>query len=216
MNYILYIANGITMTSTMFCMGYLYQVRWRESVYGKPVLSIMLIVITAVITTLQFLFPDILPVLTRNKEALLSGEWWRLITPLFVQPYGLWQCFFNGCFMIVFLPIAEKLYGKKILLLYFIAGLVGQLFNYLWDRGGGGSSTAIYGVMGSLLIYMYCYRKEFPWPYFALSIAGICGAIVLFFVKDGHAPGLLTGALLGALLIIGKKIPYTNITRTIT
>lgn len=205
MKYILYVANGITMTSTMFCMSYLYRVRWRESTYGKPIISMILIVTTGVITSLQFLFPEILPVLSRNKEALLAGEWWRMITPLFVQPYGLWQCFFNGAFMIVFLPIAEKLYGKRILLLYFIPGLVGQLFNYLWGRMGGGSSTAIYGVMGALLIYMYCYRKEFPLPYFALSIAGICGSVVLFFIKDGHAPGLLTGALLGGAMAVGKK-----------
>src|SRR5688572_2321589 len=125
MKYILYVANGITMTSTMFCMGYLYRFRWHNATYGLPIVSLILIVTTTVVTSLQFFFPEILTVLSRDKEALLAGEWWRMITPLFVQPHGFWQCLFNGAFMIVFLPIAEKLYGKAILLLYFIPGLAG-------------------------------------------------------------------------------------------
>jgi len=210
MNYVLMIANGVTMTSAMVCTAYFYKFYWRSSDYRKILISMVLIGLTAIITGLQFVFPEILTALSRNKEALLDGEWWRMVTPLFVQPHGFWQCVFNGAFMLTFLPVAEKVYGKRLLALYFIPGIVGQAFNYIWGREGGGSSTAIYGVMGALLMYVCRHRNEFPRQYFPFAIAGLCGAVALCFVRDGHAPGLLTGALLATMMPATVTIDMWN------
>jgi hypothetical protein len=69
-------------------------------------------------------------------------------------------------------------------------------FNYYWEKGGGGSSTAIYGVIGSLYMYLLLNRRNFPPGYIFLPIAGFLGAIVLCFFEDGHAPSLLAGGIL--------------------
>jgi membrane associated rhomboid family serine protease len=82
------------------------------------------------------------------------------------------------------------------LIIYFGAGLAGQLFIYYWEKGGGGSSTAIYGVIGSLYMYLLLNRKSFPQGYIFLPLAGFLGAIVLCFFEDGHAPSLLVGGVL--------------------
>ena len=196
MTIFIYIANGLEMPPAMFFMYNFYKLRGREINFRKLPVSISIISITAVVTSLQFLFPGIITALDRNKDALLSGELWRLITPLFIQPKGIWQCLFNGIFFISFLPIAEHFYGRRLMIIYFGAGLAGQLFNYYWEKGGGGSSTAIYGVIGSLYMYLLLNRRSFPQGYIFLPVAGFLGAIVLCFFKDGHAPSLLTGGVL--------------------
>jgi len=188
------------MPPAMFFMANFYKKRGKEIVYNRLHISIGIISLTVLVTTLQFIFPPVVVALERNKEALFSGEIWRLITPLFVQPAGLWQCLFNGIFFLSFLPIAEHLYGRRLLLIYFGSGLVGQLANYYWNRGGGGSSTALYGVIGALFMYILLHRKAFPPGYILIPIAGFIGSVVLVFFEDGHAPGLLTGGILSLAL----------------
>lgn len=204
MHFFVYIANAFVIPPAMTVMSYLYKVKGKEITFRKLYISIALISITILITTLQFIVPEIIPVLDRNKEALFSGEVWRLITPLFIQPQGLWQCLFNGIFFAAFLPLGEFIYGRKILLIYFGAGLVGQLANYYWNRGGGGSSTALFGVMGSLFTYVLLNRKTLMRPYLYLSLTGFVGAIILCFFQDGHAPALLAGGVI-ALWVSGKN-----------
>jgi len=170
----------------------------------------VLFTITFTVTTLQFIFPEIIPALDRNQHALMSGEFWRLITPLFIQPYGLFQCVFNSIFFFMFVPIAEHLYGRRIFLIYFIAGLVGQLANYYWEKGGGGSSTALYGVLGSLYAYAVLHRANFPKGYLLIPLAGFSGATILCFFEDGHAPSLLAGGLVS--LILSSRTHGTAVT----
>jgi membrane associated rhomboid family serine protease len=167
----------------------------------------VILALTTVITGLQFILPGIINTLSRDWDALLSGEVWRLITPLFIQPMGLWQCVFNGVFFISFLPVAEHFYGRNVAAIYFGTGILGQIVNSYWattpgglPTSGGGSSTAIYGVIGSLFAYVLLNRKSFPKGYFLLPIAGFVGAAVLIFFEDGHAPPLLAGGLLGLIL----------------
>jgi hypothetical protein len=89
MTILFYIANGLEMPPAMFFMFNFYKLRGKEINFRKLPISISIISITAVVTSLQFLFPEIITALDRNKDALLSGEVWRLITPLFVQPMGI-------------------------------------------------------------------------------------------------------------------------------
>lgn len=185
----------------MFFMYNFYKFRGKEINYTQLSISVIIIASTAIVTSLQFIFPGIITALERNKEALLSGDIWRLITPLFIQPMGAWQCLFNGIFILVFLPLAEHFYGRTLILIYFGAGLAGQIANYYWAaKVTGGSSTAIYGVIGALFMYMLLNRKTFPRGYIFLSIAGFSGAIILCFFKDGHAPALLVGGALSSTL----------------
>ena len=203
MNYtliVLMVATGVTVTSSMTCMAHLYRYRRKDFGSQPIVLSIVIIGTTALVTGLQFVFPEVLPALRRSPDALSAGEWWRIVTPLFVQPSGWLQCVFNGIFMLAFLPLAEKLYGKGLLALYFIPGLAVQPILHSWLPDGGGSSPAIFGVMGGLLVYVCRQRKKLPPQYFPLAIAGLCAAVALIFIRDGHGLGLVSGALVATFL----------------
>ena len=73
---------------------------------------------------------------------------------------GWLQFLFNAMFLAVFLPLAERLYGPWVWMLYFVSGVVGQLVNYSWLPEGGGSSTAAFGLMGSLMAYVLWRRHR--------------------------------------------------------
>jgi membrane associated rhomboid family serine protease len=220
MNILFYIVNGLVIPPAMFFAGNFYKFKGEEIKFRGLWISVSLLFLTAIVTSLQFIFPDIITALDRNRQALLSGEIWRLITPLFIQPMGIWQCVFNGVFFISFVPIAERLYGRSVLLIYFATGIVGQIVNFYWETtpgglpaGKGGSSTALFGIAGSLLMYILFNQKTFPKGYILIPIAGLVGASVLVFYEDGHAPALLFGAMLGLLLRRNTRqiTPYPQI-----
>ncbi len=206
MKWVWIIGNGVTVISAIICMSYLYRFQWSDSKTRLPVWSALIISITVVITSFQFVFPDLLSAFRRNLDGLLAGEWWRMVTPLFVQPYGWFQCFSNAFFLLAFVPLAEKLYGRGVLALYFIPGIMGQLVNYAWSPDGGGSSTAAFGVMGGLFVYLCRCRKEAPTAYFLFAVFGLCAAGLLGLVKDGHGPALLIGALV-AVVLKARQLP---------
>ena len=194
-------SNGVTITSSMVCcVAYLYKYRWRHMKARPLVDSILIIALTVLIFALQVAYPKVLEALRLNVVGLKSGEWWRLVSPVFVQPYGAFQFLFNMMFLVVLLPMAERLYGTKVWLLYLLPGVVGQLVNIGWKPGGGGSSTAVFGLMGAILVYVLWHRKVAPKQYPIFAILGLCGAVVMIFTHDGHGPGLLTGAALAALI----------------
>lgn len=194
------IGNGITITFSMVCMSYLYRFHAGRTPQCSFLLSVSIIGVTFLITGLQFLFPELVSLFRRDLPALQAGEWWRMITPLLVQPYGWIQWLCNGAFLLVFLPLAERLFGKWLLALYLIPGVAGQAVNYAWRPDGGGSSTAVFGVMGALLTYVCRQRSEVPRQYFLFALLGLCGAVALSFVRDGHGPSMLIGALVAVPL----------------
>lgn len=196
------IANGATITSAMIAMSQLYKSHWRTR-HAHPLPATYSIAgVTAVVTALQFLWPAVIPALQRDTAALSAGQWWRLITPLLIQPYGVLQAAFNGLFIAILLPISERLYGRGLWILYLASGIVGQAVNYEWQRGGGGSSTAVFGLMGGLLVFLIRNRRSIPAAFLLLPAIGICGAITMAALRDGHGPVLLAGAITALMLPI--------------
>jgi rhomboid protease GluP len=194
-------SNGITITTSMICCAaFLYKHRWPQLKARPLVATTLIITLTVLCFGLQLVYPDFLQYFRRDLAGLKAGEWWRIITPLFVQPQGIYQFLFNMIFLSMFLPMAERLYGRATWLLYFIPGVVGQCVNYFWSPAGGGSSTAAFGIMGSLLMYILIHRKNIPQQYWWFALLGICGALMMCFNRDGHGPGLLAGALLAVLI----------------
>lgn len=220
MNIVFYIVNAFVIPPCIFFAGSFYRCRGKEIKFRNVPISASLFCLTAILTSLQFFFPEVITALDRDREAVLSGQVWRLITPLFIQPAGFWQCVFNALFFGAFVPIGERLYGRSILLIYFATGIVGQIVKFYWETtpgglpaGGGGSSTALFGVAGSLMMYLLLNQRTFPKGYVFIPIAVLFGATVLVFYEDGHAPALLFGALLGLLLrgTIRQIAPYPRI-----
>jgi len=207
MSIIFHTVNALVIPPAMFFAWNFYRYKTEEIILRELWISISLLSLTAIVTSLQFIFPEIVSALNRDRQAILSGEVWRLVTSLFIQPMGICQCIFNGLFFISFVPIAERLYGRSVLFIYFATGILGQIINFYWETtpgglvtSGGGSSTALFGVAGSLMTYILFNQKVFPKAYILIPSSVLLGATILVFFEDGHAPALLFGAMLGLLL----------------
>ena len=186
---------------------YPYSLRMRK---GAPVIAIAIIGFTAVVTGLQFVFPEVLNALQRNREALLAGEWWRTVTPLFVQVYGWWHACVNGVAAIFLCPLAERLYGKRLLILYFVPGMLGEIIAYFWKPNGAGSSLGIAGVMGALFAYTFLQRQMLSRSSRLFAICGIAGGAVQCAARDIHGPPILLGVLLASVMTIFWPSPIRD------
>jgi membrane associated rhomboid family serine protease len=202
MKTIIVASNGVAVLSSILCASHLYRTRWRIRASRLPVAALVICGVTILLSGVQFVMPEVLAALRRDPEALSNGEWWRLVTPLFVQPGGWIQLIVNIAFLFTFLPVAECVYRSGLWLIYFASGIVGQVVNYAWSPHGGGSSTAAFGAMGSILVCVLLSGRDAPLPYRVFAIMGLVASIVMSFAQDGHGPGMLAGAIAGTIISV--------------
>lgn len=93
--------------------------------------------------------------MTRNLAQLRAGQWWRLITPVLVQPDGWGQLVFNLLGITVVGAALERRTSRAAWTLTYLLGGVGGIAAVsIWhpaDRGGG-SSDAVAALIGSLTV----------------------------------------------------------------
>ena len=141
----------------------------------------------------------------------LTGEWWRLLTYMFLHG-GLMHIAFNMWCLWDLGALCESLYGRwTYLSIYLITGVAGGLTSVAWHPmvPSVGASGAIFGLAGALIASFYL--GEFSLP--RVAISGTLRSLVFFVgfnVFFGsmfpgidnacHAGGLISGLILGALI----------------
>ena len=109
-----------------YIAGFLY-CRNQSMTFRFPRLTVLLILMIAVPSTLQFIFPPLLTTLQRDPVRFLHGEWRRLVTPLFVQDGGIAGAIFNLIRLLFVGTIAEQLWRRReMFLLFFLGGIPGH------------------------------------------------------------------------------------------
>src|SRR5690606_36866268 len=117
------VGNAVAVLTGLICTSYLVWVRRRLGRTAFPIATMALVAVTAVITAMQFAYPEVLALFRRDPEALRGGEVWRVITPIFVQPGGVSQCIVNAFLLLAFMPMTEKLYGRWGLLAVYLGAV---------------------------------------------------------------------------------------------
>jgi len=135
--------------------------------------------------------------------AILAGEYWRLITPVFLHG-SIYHIAFNLYALFVIGRGLEKQYGTaRYLLLYFLSAFAGNVVSFIFSPAPSlGSSTAIFGLIGAQAVLAYQNRtllgdRYRPILVNALTIAGINLVLGLSPGIDnwGHIGGLIGGSL---------------------
>jgi rhomboid protease GluP len=141
----------------------------------------------------------------------LDGQWWRILTSMFVHG-GLIHVGANmWCFWDIG-RLAERIYGRwKFVILYLLTGLASSVASLAMHPTtvSVGASGAIFGVAGTLVFPFY--RKRVVLPPQALKailrslvtfigVNLLIGSAIPMIDNAAHMGGLLAGLLLGALV----------------
>lgn len=160
--------------------------------------------------------------------AVTAGEYWRLVTPIFLHaPNGLTHILFNSFSLILFGPALEQMLGKfKFIFVYLFTGIAGNVFTYLIDMESLtfhlGASGALYGLLG-LLLYMSFFRNHLIDPA-SKQIVVVISAIGIFmtFIQPGiniaaHLFGIIAGFALGPVILnqVQPFSPWRNQRRVV-
>src|ERR1700692_2019967 len=149
-----------------------------------------------------------------NVGALtISGEWWRLLTNIFVHA-GIIHIAFNMWCLWNLGALCESLYGRgTYAAIYLVCGLGASLASAAWHPStpSVGASGAIFGLAGALIAAFKL--GEFSVPRSALS--GTLRSLAMFVIYNlifgaaigttdnaAHVGGLVTGLILGALIAV--------------
>lgn len=148
----------------------------------------------------------------------LSGQYWRLLTCVFVHgslihiALNMW-CLWNLG------TLAESLYGHwTFAVVYLLAGIGGSVGSIVWNPEvlSVGASGAIFGVAGAVIASVYLGEFSLPRGALAGTLRSVVmfvgynlvfGAMVARVDNAAHIGGLITGLLLGALIAKGAPDP---------
>jgi len=111
----------------------------------------------------QFLGEDLIQDYGAKVNSLIAqGEYWRLLTPIFVHASVL-HFGFNAYALYILGRDVEAFNGPlRFSLLFLLAGLSGSVFSLVFNPSPSvGASGAIFGLIGALVVFLYRHRKLF-------------------------------------------------------
>ncbi len=148
----------------------------------------------------------------------LSGQWWRLVTSMFLHG-GPLHIGFNMLVLWQAGRLVERMFGSaRFLALYMIAGVCGSLVSVLWNPyvNSVGASGAIFGIIGGLFAFIRRPDSGVPGTV-VKDLRGSLGGFLVFNLVAGliyphtdnaaHIGGLLGGYLAGLLLARSLHVP---------
>lgn len=148
-----------------------------------------------------------------QPELLRAGQWWRLITPVFVH-IGFTHLLINSLTLYFLGLYIEQLFGHwRMLVIYFVSAIVGNLCSAYWLSSSlaAGASTAIFGLFGAFLMLGESFRenlaiRQLSRQFLILVLLNI-GTDLLVPGIDlaGHIGGLFAGFLM-AYVVAAPKI----------
>lgn len=145
---------------------------------------------------------------------VLSGEWWRLFTAMFLH-LGIVHLALNMWCLLDLGLLAEFLFGRvAFVFLYLLSGLGGGVLSLLVHPTvvAAGASGAIFGVAGGIVVYVWLHRLGFH----SAKLESALPAVAVFILYNlynlwygfgdagidnaAHLGGLMVGGAMGALL----------------
>ena len=157
-----------------------------------PVLTLVVVAVTAVISAVAEASPTVLAQLERTPAGL-HEQWWRTITSLFTQSSA-GGAASNLFFMLVLGVVAEQVVSRsRWVACYLGAGIVGELVGYAWQPVGAGNSVAVCGLAG--LIALACWRRDSGLPWFGAFALLLWCAVIL---STWAWPAAVVGAVCAA------------------
>ena len=167
--------------------------------------------------TTNFSFPLSVHFGANYGPLTLTGQWWRLVTYMFLHG-DIWHIAFNMWCLWSLGTLCESLYGSGTYAgIYLITGVSGGLASVAWNPGvwSVGASGAIFGLAGALIASFYLGEFSLPSAVIQANLKSLlffAGFNILFGISpigalfgihvdnSAHIGGLVSGLILGALI----------------
>ncbi|HSJ86537.1 MAG TPA: rhomboid family intramembrane serine protease [Anaerolineales bacterium] len=179
------------------------QAAFLQSTTAKPTFpraTVLLLLAIAIPSILQFFFPTILLTFQRDYERFRMGDWWRLISPLFVQDGGVIGTIFNLVSLALVGSLAERIWnGRSMLIIFFVGGVIGEIAGFAWQPVGAGNSVGNFSLAASIAVVSLMRLPFTPVILFAVIALGADG--VLLWLQDIHGAAALVGTIQALFLI---------------
>jgi membrane associated rhomboid family serine protease len=99
-----------------------------------------------------------------GKDVYLRGQWWRLLTSCF-NHVGWIHLAVNMFSLLMVGPLLERMWGPgRYLTLYLLSGFGGSCGMLIENplRGGAGASGALWGILASMIPWIFLHRQVLP------------------------------------------------------
>ncbi|ANZ58242.1 rhomboid family intramembrane serine protease [Fructilactobacillus lindneri] len=132
-----------------------------------------------------------------------QGEWWRLITPIFVH-IGYQHLIIDGISIYFVGKILENIFGHiRYFIIFMVSGFCGNLMSFAFENSlSAGSSTSLFGLFGSFLM-LACVMKDNE--FITQTAKTFLLLIIINLIFDLFAPGINIyghiGGLIGGFMI---------------
>ena len=142
-----------------------------------------------------------------------EGEWWRLLTPMFLH-IGVMHLLFNMFSLFIFGPELEKITGKaRFITIYMLSGIFANIATYFLggiETAHAGASGAIFGIFGAFGALIYYTKKALP-QLRQIMLPIIILSVIMTFLQPGvniigHISGLIVGFIIGLSYFHPKRV----------
>ncbi len=192
----------------------------QRSIASKPALAtyallainigIFIIMVARGVPLINPTAADVLPWGADYGPQTLGGQYWRLITSMFLH-FGIIHILGNMWCLWSLGQLTEKLLGSiSVLGLYLLTGIGASLLSLSWDpmRVSAGASGAIFGLAGALISVLYFAqlglqpegRRKLLGYVVRFAFINLVFGLTAHIDNMAHLGGLVTGLLMGLFL----------------
>lgn len=147
-----------------------------------------------------------------QKDLIIqTGQYWRLITPMFIH-IGLMHIVVNSvCIYFVGIQLESLLGHFRFLVVYLLSGIAGNLLSFSFSNSGAisaGASTAIFGLFGLFIALGRVYKSH---PMIQMMSQQMLTLVAINLVFNlftpsvdilGHIGGAIAGFILGFIVTV--------------
>lgn len=193
------------------------QARKAVFTYGKPFFTFLFLLLNSIVFLLlearggSMQIDSLIQFGAIENEAILNGEWWRIITSAFLH-IGIVHFLLNMLALYYLGTFVERVYGShRFFIIYFFAAISGGLMSFASHANvAAGASGALFGLFGAILYFGLIHRQIFRQTIgrnliLILLINLFIGTLIPQIDMGAHLGGLIGGFLGAATVALPNK-----------